>query len=116
MNLFKTEASSNDSVKINDTLIKTTTDLRKLKDKNIKLIVNQKNYGIVKSPFYVLLQGSGLATIMLHCDLQEPVSLFPKFIKKWEDGSQIVLAQKKYSSDGIFVSFLKNTSFLGCHL
>ena len=37
MNLFKTEASSNDSVKINDTLIKTTTDLTKLKDKNIKL-------------------------------------------------------------------------------
>ena len=37
MNLFKTEALSNDSVKINDTLIKTTTDLRKLKDKNIKL-------------------------------------------------------------------------------
>jgi len=37
MNLFKTEALSNDSVKINDTLIKTTTDLTKLKDKNIKL-------------------------------------------------------------------------------
>ena len=37
MNLFKTEALSNDSVKINDTLIKTTTDLTKLKNKNIKL-------------------------------------------------------------------------------
>ena len=37
MNLFKTEVLSNDSVKINDTLIKTTTDLTKLKDKNIKL-------------------------------------------------------------------------------
>jgi glycerol transport system ATP-binding protein len=37
MYLIKTEASSNDSVKINDTLIKTTTDLTKLKDKNIKL-------------------------------------------------------------------------------
>ena len=37
MNLFKTEALSNDSVMINDTLIKTTTDLTKLKDKNIKL-------------------------------------------------------------------------------
>jgi glycerol transport system ATP-binding protein len=37
MNLFETEALSNDSVKINDTLIKTKTDLSKLKNKNVKL-------------------------------------------------------------------------------
>ena len=37
MNLFETEVSSNNSVKINDTLIKTTTDLTKLKNKNVKL-------------------------------------------------------------------------------
>ena len=37
MNLFETEASSNDCVKINGTLIKTTTNLSKLKDKKIKL-------------------------------------------------------------------------------
>ena len=94
-----------DNSSIDTSVIKIKDIIRK--DKNIKLIVNQKNYGIVKSPFYGLLQGSGLATIMLHCDLQEPVSLFPKFIKKWEDGSQIVLAQKNYSTDSIFISFLK---------
>ena len=37
MNLFETEASSNDSVKINNTIIKTNTDLSNLKDKKIKL-------------------------------------------------------------------------------
>ena len=37
MNLFATEVSSKNSVKINDTLIKTTTDLTKLKNKNVKL-------------------------------------------------------------------------------
>ena len=37
MNLFESEASSNDSVKINDTLIKTHTNLSNLKTKNIKL-------------------------------------------------------------------------------
>ena len=37
MNLFETEASSNDSVKINDTIIKTSTNLSNLKDKKIKL-------------------------------------------------------------------------------
>ena len=37
MNLFETEASSNDRVKINNTIIKTNTDLSNLKDKKIKL-------------------------------------------------------------------------------
>ena len=37
MNLFESEASSNDSVKINNTLIKTNTNLSNLKNKNIKL-------------------------------------------------------------------------------
>jgi glycerol transport system ATP-binding protein len=37
MNLFESEASSNNSVKINNTLIKTHTNLSNLKTKNIKL-------------------------------------------------------------------------------
>jgi glycerol transport system ATP-binding protein len=37
MNLFEVEASSNNSVKINDTLIKTNTNLNDLKDNKIKL-------------------------------------------------------------------------------
>jgi len=37
MNLFETEASSNNSVKINNTIIKTSTNLSNLKDKKIKL-------------------------------------------------------------------------------
>ena len=37
MNLFDTEATSNNSVKINDTLIKTNTNLNNVKDQKIKL-------------------------------------------------------------------------------
>ena len=37
MNLFETIATSNDSVKIKDTIIKTNTNLTNLKDKKIKL-------------------------------------------------------------------------------
>ena len=42
MNLFETEASSNDSVKINDTIIKTNTNLINLKNKKIKLGVRSE--------------------------------------------------------------------------
>lgn len=101
--IFIDNASVDKSVSKIKNIIKT--------DKNIKLIVNLKNYGYVKSPFYGMLQGSGEATIVLHCDLQEPVNLFPKFLKNWEEGSQIVLAQKSFSTDGRFLSFLKKTYY-----
>ena len=42
MNLFESEASSNDTVKINNTLIKTHTNLSNLKTKNIKLGVRSE--------------------------------------------------------------------------
>jgi len=48
MNLFETDASSANSVKINDTLIKTSTDLSKLKDKKIKLGIRSEFIKIAK--------------------------------------------------------------------
>ena len=48
MNLFETEASSSNSVKINDTLIKTSTDLSRLKDKKIKLGIRSEFIKIAK--------------------------------------------------------------------
>ena len=49
MNLFESEISSNDSVKINNTLIKTHTDLSNLKTKNIKLGIRSEFIKIAKN-------------------------------------------------------------------
>ena len=49
MNLFETEASSNDSVKINNTIIKTNTNLSNLKDKKIKLGIRSEFIKIAKN-------------------------------------------------------------------
>ena len=49
MNLFETEASSKNSVKINDTLIKTSTDLSRLKSKKIKLGIRSEFIKIAKN-------------------------------------------------------------------
>ena len=49
MNLFETEASSDNSVKINDTLIKTSTDLSRLKDKKVKLGIRSEFIKIAKN-------------------------------------------------------------------
>ena len=49
MNLFETEASSNNSVKINTTLIKTNTDLSKINQKKLKLGIRSEFIEIAKN-------------------------------------------------------------------
>jgi polyisoprenyl-phosphate glycosyltransferase len=64
------------------------------KDKKIKIIVNSRNFGHVRSPSYALLSATGDAVISLVADLQDPPELLPEFIKKWEEGFDMVVAIK----------------------
>lgn len=69
------------------------------KDKKVKVIVNARNFGHIRSPYYGLLQGSGDAVIALASDLQDPPSLIPDFIRKWEEGYKIVVGVKSKSRE-----------------
>ncbi len=68
-------------------------------DRNVKIIVNARNFGPVRSPNYGLLQAGGDAAILLVADLQDPPSLIPDMIRKWEEGFKIVVAVKKESGE-----------------
>jgi glycosyltransferase involved in cell wall biosynthesis len=69
------------------------------KDKNVKIIVNTRNFGHIRSPFHGLLQASGDAVISIVADLQDPPSMIPDLIKKWEEGCKIVIGVKKQSRE-----------------
>ena len=77
-------------------------------DKNVKVIINNKNYGHIKSPFHGLLQAEGDATILMASDFQDPVELIPKYIEKWKAGSKIVLGKKKSSKENKVIFSLRN--------
>ncbi|MBN3033542.1 MAG: glycosyltransferase family 2 protein [Candidatus Saganbacteria bacterium] len=64
-------------------------------DKRVKIIVNSRDFGPSRSSYYVLLQASGDAMINMVTDLQDPPTLIPELIKKWEEGCKVVLAVKK---------------------
>ena len=69
------------------------------KDKNFKVILNARNFGHIRSPYYGMLQCSGDAIIYMASDLQDPPELIPEFIKKWEEGNKIVFGQKNKSEE-----------------
>lgn len=75
--------------------------LRKLASANprLKVILNARNFGHIRSPYHGLMQGSGDATVALASDLQEPPELIPEMIKKWEEGAKAVVAIKDSSDE-----------------
>lgn len=77
----------------------TVEKLRKiaLKDKRLKVIINTRNFGHIRSPYWGIMQSSGAATIYLASDLQDPPEYIPQFIKEWEMGWKVVMAIKPIS-------------------
>lgn len=68
-------------------------------DKRVKLIVNARNFGHIRSPFHALLQTHGDATILMASDLQDPPPMIADFVQKWEEGHKVVLAVKTESEE-----------------
>lgn len=69
------------------------------KDRNVKVIVNARNFGHLRSPYHAFLQTRGDAVIALAADLQDPPVMIRDFIKKWEEGYKLVIAIKKKSRE-----------------
>lgn len=71
----------------------TVEELRKLaaQDPNVKVIVNVRNFGQVRSPAHALMQAYGDAVIGMASDLQDPPELIPQFLEKWEQGWKVAL-------------------------
>ncbi len=98
--IFIDNASSDQTVTILKSLAK--------KDQNIKIIVNARNFGHIRSPFYGLLQAKGDAVISIVADLQDPPELIFEFIKKWEDGYKVIVGVKKESEESPFFFAIRN--------
>lgn len=69
------------------------------KDPNVKLIVNARNFGHIRSPYHAILQTSGDAVIPLVADLQDPPEMIRDLAAKWEEGYKVVLAIKTASHE-----------------
>lgn len=81
-------------------------------NKKLKVILNNKNYGHLNSPFYGILQTSGDATIYINSDFQDPPELIPEYIKLWEKGNKVVLGQKNKSDENFVIKFLRRNYYL----
>lgn len=68
-------------------------------DSNVKIIVNSRNFGHIRSPYYGMLQATGDCVILFVADLQDPPAMIPDMIQKWEEGYKSVVGVKRTSEE-----------------
>lgn len=87
--------ADNDSKDSSQTIMKNIA----MKDKHVKVLLNQTNFGPERSGINCYKSASGDAYIGIPCDFQEPPEMIPTFIREWESGCDIVWGQKTSSKE-----------------
>ena len=101
--IFIDNASTDDTVSILKGLAK--------KDHNLKIIINSRNFGHIRSPFYGLLQAQGDAVISLAADFQDPLDMIERFIVEWQHGYKIVIGVKTQSKESVLMFFIRKSYY-----
>src|ERR1700716_3960070 len=68
-------------------------------DKNVKIIVNSRNFGHVRSPMHAFFQCRGTSFIALAAHRQNPPPMIADLIREWENGAYCVLGVKRASEE-----------------
>jgi glycosyltransferase involved in cell wall biosynthesis len=68
-------------------------------DPNVKVIVNARNFGHIRSPMHAFLNTRGDAVIGIVADLQDPPPMIADMIREWELGAFCVLGIKRTSEE-----------------
>jgi polyisoprenyl-phosphate glycosyltransferase len=80
-------------------------------DPNVKVIVNTRNFGHIRSPYHGLLQCRGDAVIGMAADLQDPPELIPAFLEKWREGYKVVLGIKRASKESALMFAIRRLGY-----
>jgi glycosyltransferase involved in cell wall biosynthesis len=80
-------------------------------DKNVRVILNARNFGHIRSGYHAMLQSRGEAVISLVSDLQDPPELIKEFLARWEEGYQMVIAVKQESEESIIFFTLRRAYY-----
>jgi glycosyltransferase involved in cell wall biosynthesis len=68
-------------------------------DRNVKIIVNARNFGHIRSPMHAVTQARGDAVVGIVADLQDPPEMIADLVAGWEEGFSMVLCVKRSSAE-----------------
>ncbi len=77
----------------------------------VKLIVNSRNFGHIKSPVNGLFAAKGDAVMLMASDFQDPPELIEKHIQNWEAGYKISVAVKNQAEESWLFYNIRKTYY-----
>jgi glycosyltransferase involved in cell wall biosynthesis len=80
-------------------------------DPRIRLIVNTRNFGQMRSPTHGIFVARGRAVIGMCADFQDPPALLPRFIERWRAGVDIVLGVRESEKSGVILGAIRGLSY-----
>ncbi len=81
-------------------------------DRRIKIIINSRNFGILKNTYNGVLNATGDAAILfMPADLQDPPELIHEFVKHWEKGFEIVYGMRAKRQEGFFIRNIRKAYY-----
>lgn len=80
-------------------------------DKRVKLIVNTRNFGQLRSPTHALFQATGRGVIGIVADFQDPPELIPELVERWRQGADIVLGISETKKVSPLFAAIRSTSY-----
>lgn len=80
-------------------------------DPRIRLIVNARNFGQMRSPTHAIFQAAGDAIINMCADFQDPPALLPEFVRRWQAGTDIVLGVRESEKSSLPLHLIRELSY-----
>ena len=81
------------------------------RDPRIRLIVNARNFGQMRSPTHAIYQAGGQAVIGISADFQDTPDLLPEFVRRWRAGVDIILGVRESEKSGAILTFMRGLSY-----
>lgn len=80
-------------------------------DSRVKVITFTRNFGQMAAMLAGFREATGDAIINISADLQDPVELIPQMVKKWEEGSEIVICYRTDRSDTLLAKLFSRFAY-----
>lgn len=81
------------------------------KDHRVLVLRLSRNFGHQRAIFSGMKQATGDAAVQLDCDLQDPPSLLPEFIRKWEEGYHVVYGIRQHREESWLMQRLRHAGY-----
>lgn len=80
-------------------------------DPRIRLIINARNFGQMRSPTHGIFVARGKAVVNLCADFQDPPELIPAFVEKWRAGTDIILGVRQSEKSSFILGKIRKISY-----